>query len=706
MDVLLSILIGTEYLMYSKTTNIGDKPVYELLPNPVARDATQLWKWVQYYINNYHQSPHQIQKVLSALKQSYWQGVISWDELLSCEQMLPLAAVKDMNGHESATDLTFALSQIGHTLAGEYLITDICGFIDQGIVFQAQKNQKRYTLLCLTVDEDICNDLISQFPQTNQLALANVLAIDSIIHTKPHVFLVSSGELGQPLCAWLIAKYPLGLPKMIAELLLQQLYQLILKIRSHCDMIDSLHPGQLFIDPDCLSVQWVPCVSPLYYATQASRARLYQAPRLFERQGEMALSYRLMAIAYELYTGSLPDKDRHLMLADCKELNNKQKQTIEQCLILKKSLRLSQAAEVLGACPKKYSVKQYASVAVAAVLALAAFQGISWIMQGPTSSPAVQTHVFQQEGADQHINLLKAAFFNHIQENNLDGANVSWQALQQLLPQDDVFIEKVGPELIAKIQSANITQRNQKSVQVPDEPVPQALAVADPTLPPLPEIELPDEMVSPAKASQALIEQQLEALVMADPCQYALQGQTRAACTDALSDMKFGPSLLVAKINANQSMAITKQAISIADYNQYCMKTQRCKPYQDNMTTKTVDDLGLNDIESVVSDYNAYCLVSGSCEPVGPTADPVLNLTPKQIQEYAAWLSQETGYTYRLPTAAQWQAMNISNKSTVEWVLDNTGKWITTAGIDPHHQQKSRSNSRNQIAFRLVREIN
>jgi tRNA A-37 threonylcarbamoyl transferase component Bud32 len=54
-------------------------------------------------------------------------------------------------------------------------------------------------------------------------------------------------------------------------------------------------------------------------------------------------------------------------------------------------------------------------------------------------------------------------------------------------------------------------------------------------------------------------------------------------------------------------------------------------------------------------EYNTYCRASGRCQPSGQSALPVRGISLQEAQGYIAWLSSETGYTYRLPTEQEWQ---------------------------------------------------
>jgi len=62
--------------------------------------------------------------------------------------------------------------------------------------------------------------------------------------------------------------------------------------------------------------------------------------------------------------------------------------------------------------------------------------------------------------------------------------------------------------------------------------------------------------------------------------------------------------------------------------------------------------------EISVSDWSKYCILSGSCQPIKDkdrANDPMTGITLQQAQEYASWLSERTGKTYRIPTKAEWE---------------------------------------------------
>lgn len=60
--------------------------------------------------------------------------------------------------------------------------------------------------------------------------------------------------------------------------------------------------------------------------------------------------------------------------------------------------------------------------------------------------------------------------------------------------------------------------------------------------------------------------------------------------------------------------------------------------------------------ETAYAEYREFCRAQGLACPAGPTSTlPVTNVSFEDAQGYARWLSAQTGFTYRLPTLAEWQ---------------------------------------------------
>jgi formylglycine-generating enzyme required for sulfatase activity len=70
--------------------------------------------------------------------------------------------------------------------------------------------------------------------------------------------------------------------------------------------------------------------------------------------------------------------------------------------------------------------------------------------------------------------------------------------------------------------------------------------------------------------------------------------------------------------------------------------------------------------EVSVSDWSKYCILSGTCKPIKDKErknDPINGITLQQAQDYATWLTERTGKTYRIPTKSEWEyAANAGGK--------------------------------------------
>lgn len=110
-----------------------------------------------------------------------------------------------------------------------------------------------------------------------------------------------------------------------------------------------------------------------------------------------------------------------------------------------------------------------------------------------------------------------------------------------------------------------------------------------------------------------------------DPCSLGYlvgnggQAGRRGYCTDELTNGAQGPRLVVIPdASGERRFAITKQEVTWADLRLFCDETGACDPA---------------DVEPRL---------------------PVTQISIGQAQAFADWLSQRTGFTYRLPTAQEW----------------------------------------------------
>lgn len=108
-----------------------------------------------------------------------------------------------------------------------------------------------------------------------------------------------------------------------------------------------------------------------------------------------------------------------------------------------------------------------------------------------------------------------------------------------------------------------------------------------------------------------------------DPCaRPALVGKGRV-CFDTLGTNGRGPLLVVVPgIGGGKPYALSRTEVTIGDFNRYCRATHACS-------------------ETSPGDRDAASL-------------PISNISLAQAKAYAQWLSSASGYTYRLPTDAEW----------------------------------------------------
>jgi hypothetical protein len=101
-----------------------------------------------------------------------------------------------------------------------------------------------------------------------------------------------------------------------------------------------------------------------------------------------------------------------------------------------------------------------------------------------------------------------------------------------------------------------------------------------------------------------------------------LGANSRATCRDSIGGEKFGPRMVVVPAGgpANEPFAITKYEITVFDYNNYCSLSGNC----------------------------------GGRQGQG-AALPITNVSADAARAYATWLTETTGFEYRLPSVAEWQ---------------------------------------------------
>jgi len=108
----------------------------------------------------------------------------------------------------------------------------------------------------------------------------------------------------------------------------------------------------------------------------------------------------------------------------------------------------------------------------------------------------------------------------------------------------------------------------------------------------------------------------------ANPAFAGLGQNNRAICRDELGQNKKGPRMVVVPAggSSGERFAITKYEITISDYNAYCALSGNCSGRQD-----------------------------------GEVALPLTNISINEARQYAVWLTDTTGFEYRLPNSDEWR---------------------------------------------------
>jgi non-specific serine/threonine protein kinase len=198
-------------------------------------------------------------------------------------------------------------------------------------------------------------------------------------------------------------------------------------------------------------------------------------------------------------------------------------------------------------------------------------------------------------------------------------------ALDAIRGEDAARAEKVGAEVqgnvLARLQALTKSDPSAagrgkaewlkvfpQSAQLASLVIPEATTPAPATTVP----SLPQEAKKAATTAPRVHGQET---CRADMAKFGKNG--KANCQDDVAGAP-GPKLVVIPNPAGGVMAITKYEITVGQFDAFCRATAKCKP------------AGGND------------------------ALPRTNVSLAQVRAYAAWLTETTGFTYRLPTDAEW----------------------------------------------------
>jgi hypothetical protein len=298
----------------------------------------------------------------------------------------------------------------------------------------------------------------------------------------------------------------------------------------------------------------------------------------------------------------------------------------------------------------------------------------------------------------------KSAFFVAMQSQDLAEARQAVDRLQALLPPQDPFLTEIIPAYMADLylqyaqslrydKDAYEMMIAQAKLYAPTHPALVALQQAmDAAQPPVEvaalvteqpiQVPLAVAQVEPVQASPApevkdgppripyidppplsvqfpdfsMLEQELSPLTH-DPCALSFYSRDHALtpCIDPVGPNRYGPALFVVGNSEQQPLlAFTQQTITEQEYDLFCERSGQCQE-EKNPSNALID---LKDVEQTLSDYNAYCQMTATCDKISaPTNKARAPLTRVQVQNYAQWLSKETGYSYHHATAQDLSAI-------------------------------------------------
>ncbi|MFC1750627.1 protein kinase [Pseudomonadota bacterium] len=219
----------------------------------------------------------------------------------------------------------------------------------------------------------------------------------------------------------------------------------------------------------------------------------------------------------------------------------------------------------------------------------------------------------------------KQTLLTQTNANDVKGAKASFKKLRAALPASDSFISRDAPKAIA----GAYMRLAESSANRGDYTSAVALAKAGLEMTPS-SIPMQNALASyqakvktPARGAATTA---TTTAAPTDPCKanYAGHGtRSRATCSDMLSNQSKsakGPTMIVVPGSASMgnAFAISKYEITVADYNLYCKLSNNC-----------------------------------SAQP-GDAELPVTTVSITDAKQYAEWLGKTTGYSYRIPSEAEW----------------------------------------------------
>ncbi len=211
----------------------------------------------------------------------------------------------------------------------------------------------------------------------------------------------------------------------------------------------------------------------------------------------------------------------------------------------------------------------------------------------------------------------KQTLLTQAKANDVDGAKETLATLGDSLAANDAFLNDEAPKAIgnAYLRLAQLSARR-GDYRAATDLVQDGLQVA-------PEHSSLNQALQSYQAKVPQTSTSTLASAPGDPCSTKFAGhgtRSRATCSDELSEGVKGPTMVVVPAGSNIAtpFAIGKYEVSVADYNAYCQASKACS-------------------------------VRG-----GDTSLPITNIGIKDARAYSQWLTQTSGYSYRLPSDNEW----------------------------------------------------